>query len=99
MRVDENKYKEKEKEKRLTWSDASVWEHWRADTSWTRMTVKTKKNLLVADPGRGWLWMQMVDGSGGDDSARVSLYLEILCEFAQPHITNLLPNISISVKY
>ena len=44
--------------------------------------------------------MRMVDGSGGavDDSARVSLYLEILCEFAQPHITNLLPNIIISVK-
>ena len=62
---------------------------------------KEKKNLLVTDPGCGWLWMQMVDGSGGavDDSARVSLYLEILCEFAQPHITNLLPNISISVKY
>ena len=43
MGVDENKYKEKEREKRLTWSDASVWARWHADASWMQMTVKTKK--------------------------------------------------------
>ena len=63
MRVDENKCKEKDEEKRLTWLDASVWTHWHADANWTWMTVKTKKKKRKK---RNTYWSQIlvIDGSG-----------------------------------
>ena len=64
MRVDENKYKEKEK--RLTWSDVSVWVRWHADASWTQMTVKTKKKKRKEKLTGCRSWTQMVvDADGG----------------------------------
>ena len=95
--------KEKEKEKKKTYLVRCK----RVDINWKRMTVKTKKKKRKETLTGRRSWSQMVvDADGGthrcsggavDDSARVSLYLRFLCEFAQPHITNLLPNIG--VKY
>ena len=66
MCVDENKCKEEEEEKKLTWLNASVWTCWCVDTNWTRMTVKKKKRNTY------WSQILVADGSGGafDDSAR-----------------------------
>ena len=60
MCVDENKCKEEEEEEKLTWSNASVWTHWRADANWTRMTVKKKKKKRKETLTGRRSWSRMV---------------------------------------
>ena len=92
IRVDENQCKEKERKKRLTWLDASAWAHWRAETDWMQMTVKTRKKKRKEKKERKTYQIpctRMVVDAGGtrmgssgavDDSARVSLNLEIFVQ-------------------
>ena len=77
-----------------------------ADDCEDKEEKKKRKETLTGC--RSWSWMvvdvwnaQMASSGGAvDDSAHVSLYLEIFVRVcAATHITNLLPNISISVKY
>ena len=107
MCVDKNKCKEKEEEKRLTWSRMQACGcELDADDCENKEEEKKRKETLTGC--RSWsrmvvdAWNAQMASSGGtvDDSAHVSLYLEIFVRVCTAtHITNLLPNISISVKY
>ena len=83
LRVDENKCKEKKEKKTYFKSDVSMWMRWHADTNWMQMAVKKKKRntywtqILDANGSGCRWWNTQISGGAVDDSARVSLYLEI----------------------